>query len=125
MWNMYRQLQAAKKDGANSPCRLTTRLSNVQQKVREFSKNKPLQLLEDQLKAATAASDRGDIRTLHAIINKVAPKAHRPRPQIRNKDGKMVSPTSELKLVKDFWSGAPAGASGALARSESLFSWAT
>ena len=105
MWNLYRQLQAAKKAGANSEV-LTEHhkaFKQAQQKVREFSKNKRLQFLEDQLKAARAASDRGDIRTLHVIINKVAPKTRRPRPQIRNKAGKMVSPTCELKLIKDFW----------------------
>ena len=105
MWNLYRQLQAAKKAGAHSEV-LTEHhkaFKQAQQKVREFSKNKRLQFLEDQLKAAKAASDRGDIRTLHVIINKVAPKTRRPRPQIRNKAGKMVSPTCELKLIKDFW----------------------
>ena len=105
MWNLCRQLQAAKKAGAHSEV-LTEHhkaFKQAQQKVREFSKNKRLQFLEDQLKAAKAASDRGDIRTLRVIINKVAPKTRRPRPQIRNKAGKMVSPTCELKLIKDFW----------------------
>ena len=106
MWNMYRQLQAAKRAGANSEVLAEhhTAFKQAQRTVRDFSKNKRLQFLEDQLKAAAAASDRGDIRTLHVIINKVAPKTRRPRPQIRNEEGKMVSPTCELKLIKDdFW----------------------
>ena len=105
MWNMYRRLQAAKRTGANSEVLAEhhTAFKQAQRTVRDFSKNKRLQFLEDQLKAAAAASDRGDIRALHVIINKVAPKTRRPRPQIRNEEGRMVSPTCELKLIKDFW----------------------
>ena len=75
----------------------------AQKTVREFSKLKRAQFFEEQLRQAAVASEKGDVRTLHAIINRVAPRTRRPRPQIRNKEGKMVSPACELRIIKNFW----------------------
>ena len=105
MWEQYRLLKEAQRVGAASEDLKTRQdaFKQAQKVVRGFSKQRRATFLDEQLKQAAAASEKGDIRTLHTIINRIAPRTSRARPQIRNTDGKMVSPACELRIIKNFW----------------------
>ena len=105
MWEQYRLLKEAKRVGAVSEDLKARQdaFKQAQKAVREFSKQRRAMFFDEQLRQAAAASEKGDIRTLHAIINRVAPRTRRARPQIRSAEGKMVSPACELRIIKNFW----------------------
>ena len=105
MWEKYRLLQEARRAGAASEDLKAHQdaFKQAQKAVRVFSKQKRVHFFEEQLRQAAAASEKGDVRTLHAIINRVAPRTRRTRPQIRSAEGKMVSPACELRIIKTFW----------------------
>ena len=105
MWEQYRLLKEAQRVGAASEDLKTRQdaFKQAQKVVRGFSKQRRATFLDEQLKQAAAASEKGDIRTLHTIINRIAPRTRRARPQIRSTEGKMVSPACELRIIKNFW----------------------
>ena len=87
MWEQYRLLKEAKRVGAVSEDLKARQdaFKQAQKAVREFSKQRRAMFFDEQLRQAAAASEKGDIRTLHAIINRVAPRTRRARPQIRSR----------------------------------------
>ena len=105
MWEQHRLLKEAKRVGAVSEDLKARQdaFKQAQKAVREFSKQRRAMFFDEQIRQAAAASEKGDIRTLHAIINRVAPRTRRARPQIRSAEGKMVSPACELRIIKNFW----------------------
>ena len=105
MWQTHKQLVKARQQGLphDEVQRLQDQFKLVQKQVRLASKEKRRRHIEDQLRQATAAQSRGDVRTLHRVINSIAPKTTRARPQIRDKQGRMTTPGKELSIIQSYW----------------------
>ena len=105
MWQMYRRLAAARQQGAPAQViqELHDNFKTSQKQVRQASRYKRQRFLEEQMQRAELAHSRGDVRTLHLIINRVAPRAHRLRPQIRDAQGRMTTPRQELAIIQQYW----------------------
>ena len=107
MWQMHRRLAAARQQSA--PAQVIQELHDSfkasQKQIRQASRYKRQYFLEEQMQRAELAHRRGDVRTLHLVINRVAPKAHRLRPQIRDARGRMTTPRQELAIIQQYWQG--------------------
>ena len=105
MWQIHKLLIQARQQGLphEDVQRLQNQFKLAQKQVRLASKERRRRYMEDQLRQATVAQGRGDVRTLHRIINSIAPKTTRARPQIRDKQGRMTTPEKELRIIQSYW----------------------
>ena len=101
-WNLYAQMKATAK--ATLPAvrlkwRAAMRFRRASLALRAQSRQLKRQMLLDQMEQASEAADRGDQRTLHLLVRRLAPRSFRGVSRMPGSDGRLLTAPKELEAM--------------------------
>ena len=106
MWQCHHDIKQLQRQGPGNEDRvlaLKQEFKDLQKQIRNHSQTKRKHYLEERVKLATAAAERGDARALHQQIKRLTPKVPKSKVHLRGKEGQLLSTAQELRLISTYW----------------------